>query len=137
MARAKPGERPVDRTRQVQLIDLEHHYSSPDGSLTRNNRKVDRGEQCYFASPMDFPAYVRFQRTVTSDKEGTSTHIDHLSTTAEFDLYPAKAKVFVKWDIKRNKFVLFIQTDEMDKPQIAAEFPVGEADIARRKTKSK
>jgi hypothetical protein len=112
MARAKPSDTPADRTRQVQLIDLENHYSNPDGTLTRNKKKVDRGEQCYFASPMDFPAYVRFTRTVENWKEGTTTTGDHLSTTAELDLYPAGVRIFVKYDRKKKQFVLMKQVGD-------------------------
>jgi hypothetical protein len=121
MARAKPTDPPGDRTRQVQLLDLEHHYSQPDGSLVRNNKKVDRGEMCYFASPMDFPAYVRFTRTVESVKEGTNTSIDHLSTTAEIDLYPVGVKIFVKWDRKKAQYVLMKQEGQ-DKPTVIERF---------------
>jgi len=93
----------------VQLIDLETHYSQPDGTLIRNKKKVDRGEQCYFASPMDFPAYVRFTRTVDNTKEGTNTSIDVLSVTAEIDLYPAGVRIFIKWDRKKKQYVLMKQ----------------------------
>lgn len=111
MARAKPAE-PKDRTRSVQLLDLEQHCSLPDGTLTRNHKKIERGEMCYFASPMDFPAYVRFMRTVANTKEGTNTSIDHLSTTIEIDCYPAGIKVFVKFDRKKQQFVVLIQDGE-------------------------
>lgn len=122
MARDKPQQPADDRTKMVQMIDLEYHNSMPDGSLVRNRKKIDRGEQCYFASPMDFPAYVRFTRTVESEKEGTSTHVNVKSITAELDLYPAGIKVFVKWDKAKQQFVLM--TQERDgKAKVAARYP--------------
>jgi len=121
MARAKPEE-PKDRTRQVQLLDLEAHYSSPDGTLLRNKSKIDRGEMCYFASPWDFPAYVRFMRTVVNNKEGTNTSIDHLSTTIEVDCYPAGIKVFVKWDCVKKQFVVMIQEGK-EKAEVVRKAP--------------
>lgn len=124
MARDKPNQPRPDRTRQVQLIDLERHQSQPDGSLTRNHKKIDRGEQCYFASPMDFPSYVRFTRTVESSKEGTSgtaTIIDVKSVTAEIDLYTASVKVFVKWDRTKRQFILMEQVDN-GKPRVLARY---------------
>ena len=74
-------------TRIVQLIDLTDTRSNPDGKLTRNEQVVERGEMCYFASPYDLPAYVRFWRRLTNKTVGKNASMDNHGTTMEVDCH--------------------------------------------------
>ena len=123
MPRATPNDPIPDRTKMVQLVDLEHHHSNQDGTLTRNHQEVSRGDQCYFASPMDYPAYLRFMRTIDKERTGSKATVNHhLSTTLEVDLYTAGTKVWVKWDIKKHQFVLMAQGPDDSKPRVIERF---------------
>jgi hypothetical protein len=87
-------------TRIVQLIDLTDTRSNPDGTLTRNEQEVSRGEMCYFASPYDMPMYLRFWRRLVdrSDKKRKIATADNLGTTMEIDAYTFGVKFYVKYD---------------------------------------
>ena len=90
-------------TRTVQLIDLTDTRSNPDGSLTRNHKEVPRGEVCYFASPFDFPGYVRFWRRLVDKTKGKQIAVDHIGTTMEIDMYTFGMKVYLRFDRGRRK----------------------------------
>lgn len=82
--------------RTVQLLDLHEFSGNEDGTLTRNEREVPRGDVCYFAAPYDFPGYVRFWRRLVDRTKGKAASVDHLGTTMEIDCYPFGVKVYIK-----------------------------------------
>lgn len=87
------------KTRIVQLLDLRDFTSHPDGTLTRSHKQVERGEMCYFASPFDLPAYVRFWRRITKQEHGRKGVIlADEGVTMELDLYTFGVKVYVKYE---------------------------------------
>ena len=90
-------------TRIVQLIDLTDTRSNPDGTLTRNEQEVPRGEMCYFASPYDMPMYLRFWRRLRDRTVGKNASMDNLGSTMEIDIYPIGVKVYVKMDRPQAK----------------------------------
>lgn len=92
-------------TRLVQLIDLTDTRSNPDGKLIRNEQEVPRGEMCYFASPYDMPAYVRFWRRLVdrSDRKRKIASADNLGTTMEIDAYTFGVKIYVRYDRAQTK----------------------------------
>jgi hypothetical protein len=103
-------------TRHSTPVDLEK--TSPGGALVRNERDTDRGAECYFASPMDFPAYLRFVRTVEWDEDGTMNTGNHLSTTLEVDLYTLGVKVWLKYDRAKGRVNLLTQAPGDEKPVV-------------------
>ena len=100
--------------RMVQLLDLNNFKGHIDGTLTRNEREVPRGEMCYFASPYDMPAYVRFWRRLRKKQEGKREVLHHEGVTMELDCFTFGVKVFVKHDMARvkggtSKLTIFIE----------------------------
>lgn len=90
-------------TRICQLIDLQDTRSNPDGTLTRNEQEVPRGEMCYFASPYDMPLYVRFWRRLVDRSKGKIASMDNLGTTMEIDCFTFGVKFYVKYDRAQKK----------------------------------
>jgi hypothetical protein len=88
-------------SRLVQLLDLTDGFASgKDGTLTRNLQPVDRGEMCYYATPMEFPAYLRFWRRVSKvARSKTRDEYAHLGTTMELDVFQFGVKVYARWDM--------------------------------------
>lgn len=85
-------------TRVIQLIDLTDTRSNPDGTLTRNHNVVERGEMCYFASPYDMPAYLRFWRRLRDKTVGKNSSMDNEGVTMELDCYTHGVKLYVRFD---------------------------------------
>lgn len=99
-----PLNKNAPKTRTVQLLDLEGFRSHTDGSLTRNHQSVERGEMCYYATPMDLPAYVRFwRRIMRQDQSAKATVLDDLGVTMEFDAYTFGVKVYVRYDRPKQR----------------------------------
>jgi hypothetical protein len=83
----------------VQIIDLKKYHSHEDGSIEYNHQEVDRGEMCYFALPMDMPAYLRAYRLLSEIDSKSGGEIKALEGwLAEFDAFTLGVKVFVRID---------------------------------------
>lgn len=70
-----------------------------DGALTRSEKETELGEQCYFASPYDLPAYVRFFRRITEEKFGRKalSVTDH-GVTMEVSFFTFGVTLYVRYD---------------------------------------
>lgn len=96
------------KTRMVQLLDLRNLVGGGglwnDHSLTRDERETAIGEQCYFASPYDMPAYVRFFRRIRRQTPGRkATVIEDLGVTMEVACFTFGVTLYVKFDRPTGK----------------------------------
>ena len=80
-------------------------------------KEVDGKLQTRYSTPFEFPAYVRFVRTVSTVKQGTLTSGDHRSTTMVIDCTTAGVSLFIKYDRAKKTMTLFYQDEEMEKAE--------------------
>src|SRR5512143_4039412 len=98
--------------KMVQLLDLSGYRSTADGRLIRNEQETDRGSMCYFASPFDFPAYVRFFRRVSKKVRGKEHNYDHEGTTMEVDMFSFGLKVYLRWDRAERRLKIITEATD-------------------------
>lgn len=101
-------DKSAPKTRVVQLLDLRNMLGGGgiwnDGKLTRNEKEIELGEQCYFASPYDCPMYLRFFRRLRQQKPGRkATVVEHLGTTMEAAFFTFGVTVYLKHDRPKTK----------------------------------
>jgi hypothetical protein len=116
--------------RIVQLLDLRRYTSHKDGTLTRSNRTVDRGEMCYFATPMDMPAYVRFWRRITrQDQSENAVVLNDHGVTMEVDCFTFGVKVYVRYDrptVRGSRGKLHVMVEDHEGIETLARYGDGE-----------
>lgn len=83
----------------LQPVDLQRYYSRTDGTLLYDQGVVDRETHCYFAAPMDFQGYLRFQRVLAKEPNtntGAALAYPQRAATLEVDCFAHGVKVFVR-----------------------------------------
>ena len=117
MPRAKPTDPIPDRSKTIQIVDMEHHGYTPFGLS-----ETEQGEQCYLKTPLDFPAFLRLVRRVDVTKLGSkNTSADHLATTLEINLHDGRT-IWIKYDRKKQRFTILTQAEDDEKPRVVEKF---------------
>jgi len=108
MARATPNDPYPDRTKMVQIVDMEKHDYQPFGM-----KEAEYGELCFFKLPMDFPGFMRILRRVDMERQGKSSTSHHLATTLEITMGDGR-RVWLKWDRIKDRLTISTQAEDED-----------------------
>lgn len=99
----KDGQHDGREPHFLQLCDLERFHSQKDGSLTYEEKVVDRRMICSYVTPYDFNGALRFMRVLekvpiigANDWPLTGVSNSAVAVTMELDLWLIGVKLYVR-----------------------------------------
>ncbi len=128
MPRLSPNDPLPDKTKMIQLVDMEYHQGHPYG-MTED----EIGEHCFMKLPMDFPGWIRFIRRVDKTKHGPkSVSMDTLATTLQISTIN-EMDLFIKFDRVKRRLVISYREKDGD-PIIIGRFDESVTPTRKHKT---